>query len=68
MLPSVVEKTMAAAFPYSSGYVLSTLNVRSYAGSYPAVDHEFQIKGRLAFASELDLDIVRRMIELSSAS
>lgn len=64
MLPSVVEKTMAANFPYSSGYVLSTLNVKSYAGSYPAVDHEFQIKGRLAMGSELDLDIVRRMIAL----
>lgn len=64
MLPSVVEKTMAANFPYSSGYVLSTLNVNSYAGSYPAVDHEFQIRGRLAVGSPLDLDIVRRMIEL----
>jgi hypothetical protein len=64
MLPSVVEKTMAANFPYSSGYVLSTLNVNSYAGSYPAVDHEFQIKGRLAMGSEADLDIVKRMIEL----
>ncbi len=64
MLPSVVERTMAANFPYSSGYVLSTLNVQSYAGSYPAVDHEFQIKGRLAMGSEADLDVVRRMIEL----
>jgi hypothetical protein len=64
MLPSVVEKTMAAKFPYHDGYVLSTLNVNSYAGSYPAVDHEFQIKGRLAIGSEADLDIVRRMIEL----
>jgi hypothetical protein len=25
--------------------------VSSYAGSYPAVDHEFQIKGRLAMGS-----------------
>ena len=64
MLPSVVEKTLAANFPYNTGYVLSTLNVHSYAGSYPAVDHEFQIKGRLAIGSELDLDVVRRMIEL----
>ena len=64
MLPLVVEKTMAANFPYSSGYVLSTLKVSSYAGSYPAVDHEFQIKGHLAMGSEADLDIVRRMIEL----
>ena len=64
ILPSVVEKTMAANFLYSSGYVLSTLNVNSYAGSYPAVDHEFQIKGRIAMGSELDLDVVKRMIEL----
>jgi hypothetical protein len=64
VLPSVVEKTMAANFPYHSGYVLSTLNVSAYAGSYPAVDHEFQIKGRLAMGSEVDLDVVRRMIEL----
>ena len=64
MLPSVVEKTMAVNFPYSSGYVLSTLKVSSYAGSYPAVDHEFQIKGRLAMGSEADLDVVKRMIEL----
>ena len=64
MLPSVVEKTMAADYPYSSGYVLSTLNVQSYAGSYPAVDHEFQIKGRIAMGTEADLDVVKRMIEL----
>ncbi|MDE3201660.1 MAG: hypothetical protein KGN79_12150 [Acidobacteriota bacterium] len=64
ILPSVVERTMAAHFPYHDGYVLSTLNVKSYAGSYPAVDHEFQIKGRLAMGSAVDLDVVRRMIEL----
>ena len=64
VLPSVVEKTMAANFPYSNGYVLSTLNVQSYAGSYPAVDHQFQIKGRLALGSEVDLDVVKRMIDL----
>jgi hypothetical protein len=64
ILPSVVEKTMAAKFPYHDGYVLSTLNITSYAGSYPAVDHEFQIKGRLAIGSEADLDVVRRTIEL----
>jgi hypothetical protein len=64
MLPSVVEKTMAAKFPYSNGYVLSTLNLHSYAGSYPAVDHEFQIIGRLAIGSQVDLDVVKRMIEL----
>ena len=58
MLPSVVEKTMAANFPYSSGYVLSTLNVNSYAGSYPAVDHEFQIKGRLADRARRSISIL----------
>ncbi|MBE7175616.1 MAG: hypothetical protein INR69_04390 [Mucilaginibacter polytrichastri] len=64
MLPSVIEKTRAKNYPYSSGYVISTLNPKAYAGSYPDVDHEFQIKGRLGFASDLDLDVVRRMIEL----
>jgi hypothetical protein len=64
MLPLVVEKTMAANFKYHDGYVLSTLKTSAYAGSYPAVDHEFQIKGRLAMGSEADLDVVRRMIEL----
>jgi len=64
ILPSVAEKTMAAHFPYSRGYVLSTLNVKAYAGSYPSVDHEFQIKGRIAIGSAADLDVVKRMIEL----
>ncbi|MGC4035845.1 MAG: hypothetical protein QM764_07780 [Chitinophagaceae bacterium] len=64
LLQSVVEKTKAKNYPYSSGYVISTLNPKAYAGSYPDVDHEFQIKGRLAFASGLDVDVVKRMIEL----
>ena len=64
MLPSVVEKTKAKNYPYHDGYVVSTLNPKSYAGTYPDVDHEFQIKGRLAMGSALDLDIVRRMIAL----
>jgi len=64
MLPLVIEKTKAKEYPYSNGYVMSTLNANAYAGSYPDVDHEFQIKGRLAMASDLDIDVVRRMIEL----
>ncbi len=64
MLQSVIEKTKAKNYPYSSGYVISTLNPSAYAGSYPDVDHEFQIKGRLAFASGLDIDVVKRMMEL----
>lgn len=64
MLPSVVERTMAARYRYSNGYVLSTLETDRYAGSYPAVDHEFQIRGRLGFASAFDLDLVQRMLKL----
>ncbi|MEN0053506.1 MAG: hypothetical protein AAGC65_07545 [Mucilaginibacter sp.] len=64
MLQSVIEKTKAKNYPYSSGYVISTLNPKAYAGSYPDVDHEFQIKGRLAFGSDLDIDVVKRMMEL----
>lgn len=64
MLQSVVEKTRAKNYPYSSGYVISTLNPKAYAGSYPDVDHEFQIKGRLAFASDIDVNVVKRMMEL----
>ncbi|WP_158788965.1 hypothetical protein [Granulicella sp. L46] len=64
ILPSVVEKTKAKNYPYSDGYVISTLNPKSYGGTYPDVDHEFQIKGRLAMGSALDLEIVRRMIAL----
>ncbi|MFG1922758.1 hypothetical protein [Cryptosporangium sp. NPDC048952] len=63
MLPSVVERTLAADYPDSEGYVLSTL-ADKYAGTYPDVDHEFQVKGRIAAGSTLDLAVVRRMIEL----
>jgi hypothetical protein len=63
MLPSVVERTRAADHPDGRGFVLSTLD-GTYLGTYPDVDHEFQIKGRLAWGSEADHDVVRRMIEL----
>jgi hypothetical protein len=64
MLPLVAERTMAAHYSHSDGYVLSTLMVSKYAGTYPAVDHEFQIAGRLAMGSPFDLDLVRRMLDL----
>lgn len=64
LLPSVVERTRAVSYPVSDGYVVSTLQEGAYAGTYPDVDHEFQIKGRLAMAGETELSIVRRMMEL----
>ena len=63
MLPSVVERTRAAGSPDARGYVVSTL-ASTYLGTYPDVDHEFQIKGRLAVGGALERDVVRRMIEL----
>jgi hypothetical protein len=63
MLPSVIERTTAADYPDPLGYVRSTM-AGMYAGTYPDVDHEFQIKGRIAWGSRLDLDVVRRMLEL----
>ena len=64
LLPCVVERTRAADFPTPDGYVLSTLGPHSYGGTYPDVDHEFQVKGRLAMGSPLDEDVARRMMEL----
>lgn len=46
------------------GYVLSTLNTDFYGGTYPAVDHEFHIRGRLAMGNSFDAGIVKRMISL----
>lgn len=63
MLPSVIERTKAKDYPDPKGFVVSTL-ASKYSGTYPDVDHEFQIKGRLAWGSRLDLHVVRRMIEL----
>ncbi len=63
ILPCVVERTRAATFPTPDGYVLSTLS-SNYLGTYPDVDHEFQVKGRLASGNPLDEDVVRRMLEL----
>ena len=64
MLPMVTEKTISRRSRFSGGFVLSTLSKGAYPGTYPDVDHEFQIKGRLAIGDALDIDIVRRMMEL----
>lgn len=64
LIPSVIERTKAIHYPVKDGYVVSTLQEEVYAGTYPDVDHEFQIKGRMAVCSNFDLDVVRRMMEL----
>ncbi|MGW7681801.1 hypothetical protein ACWGID_13735 [Kribbella sp. NPDC054772] len=63
VLPCVVERTTARTYPDPDGYVISTL-ADKYVGTYPDVDHEFQIKGRIAWGSGVDQAVVRRMIEL----
>lgn len=49
---------------WRSGYVLSTLETNTYAGTYPAVDHEFHIRARLAMGDEFDVSLVKRMMLL----
>lgn len=63
MLPSVIERTVAKDYADADGFVVSTLATK-YLGTYPDVDHEFQIKGRLSWGSTLDLHVVGRMIDL----
>lgn len=46
------------------GYILSTLRTDIYGGTYPAVDHEFHIRGRLAMGNDFDAGVVKRMLEL----
>lgn len=64
IIPCVVERTVARGYADTDGYVVSTLAAGAYRGTYPDVDHEFQIKGRVAMGDAVDLDVVRRMIEL----
>lgn len=64
LLPSVIEKTDALDFAVSEGYVLSTLDTGTYAGTYPDVDHEFQSKGRIALRGACELSVVERMMNL----
>lgn len=64
MMPCVAERTLARNCNEADGYVLSTLELSRYAGTYPDVDHEFQIKGRVLLGNPLDSGLCRRMIEL----
>ena len=49
---------------WREGYVLSTLALSKYAGTYPAVDHEFHIRGRMAMGDKFDLELIKRMMLL----
>ena len=46
------------------GYVLSTLDISAYAGTYPAVDHEFHMKGRFALGGAAETELIKRMLLL----
>lgn len=60
----MAEKNAAADYPVGDGYVVSTLQREVYAGTYPDVDHEFQIKGRIAAGDRFDQGLVKRMLNL----
>ena len=65
MLNECAERTfMVDKKHLREGYVLSTLNTNFYGGTYPAVDHEFHIRGRLAMGNSFDAGVVRRMLLL----
>lgn len=65
LLMQVAERTfMREMEDIREGYVLSTLDTKAYAGTYPAVDHEFHMKGRFAVAGEAEASLLRRMLQL----
>ena len=65
LLPQIAERTMMRGRrDIREGYVLSTLNKKAYAGTYPAVDHEFHMKGRFAVGGAAEASLIRRMLEL----
>jgi len=65
LLPQIAERTfLRKKKDIREGYVLSTLNKKAYAGTYPAVDHEFHMKGRFAVGGKAEAELIRRMLEL----
>ena len=65
LLPQIAERTlMRKKLDVRDGYVMSTLNKKAYAGTYPAVDHEFHMKGRFAVGGAAESSLIRRMLEL----
>jgi len=65
LMPECAERTfMRKNKKWRNGYVLSTLSLSKYAGTYPAVDHEFHIRGRMALGDKFDLELIKRMMLL----
>jgi len=65
LLPQIAERSfLRKKKDIRDGYVLSTLNKNAYAGTYPAVDHEFHMKGRFAVGGAAEASLIRRMLEL----
>ena len=65
LLNQVAERTfLRKKKDIREGYVLSTLNKKAYAGTYPAVDHEFHMKGRFAVGGKTEAELLRRMLLL----
>jgi len=65
LLPQIAERTfLRKKKDIRDGYVLSTLNKNAYAGTYPAVDHEFHMKGRFAVGGTAEASLIKRMLEL----
>lgn len=65
LLPEIAERSfMRKKKKWRDGYVLSTLEISKYAGTYPAVDHEFHIRGRMAMGGKAEIELVRRMMLL----
>ena len=65
LLPQIAERTlMEKKKDIRDGFVLSTLNLKSYGGTYPAVDHEFHMKGRYAVGGKAESSLIKRMLQL----
>lgn len=65
LLNEIAERTyMKDRTDIREGYVFSTLNTKVYAGTYPAVDHEFHMKGRFAVGGQAEAELIRRMLLL----
>ena len=65
LLNQIAERTvLRKKKDIREGYVLSTLDKTAYAGTYPAVDHEFHMKGRFAVGGKAEAALIRRMLLL----